>query len=771
MPVDPSKIRVTPISANDPLASYREAALHWFRFGFMVIPVAPSTKIPALKWEPWLAGLSSATIERHWVEHPTHEVGFIVGENIIVFDCDRPASLASLNSIESQCDMRPNMVVKTTKGSHHFYRRASGTFAKADVHSSELHPERIDVLTGPRLVLLPPSTGKTLALASAKNADDLIEADQGLVDAVFVHNGRVAPRKGLIQPAPSRLPENDKGLVRLKALLDHIEPNIGYDDWLHVLMAIHNETDGSENGLAIADAWSSKGQSYRGIADVTMKWNSFKSGIESGYTIGTLIMMVEDKGFDWIDICAATEPPFEKDDEYKPIADPRRSVHKEIGVGGASDKGSPKERDALRTIQQQYGLINMDGKAWVLDRHSLAERTTQGTASKLVLSNKGDGGLFILRALKAQFPQDDAARVLKDFFVSPETICYAGVDFNPSGASKNYLNLWVGPTLTPKAGEWKLIESFLLEVICDNDQKCYDYLVRYIAHALQRPQEKPGILIVLLGGQGTGKGTLARVLRAIWSATFLQVNNIDTVTGNFNAALERVFIVFMDEALFSGDRKASDALKSLVTEPVIHINEKFQPARQTHSYHRFFAATNADHFKNTERDDRRDFVLRVSEGRKGDRPYWDALHHEIDNGGVEAMVHHLLALNLSGFKVRDKPDTKGLLEQKLQSLGHIARWWYDCLTTGELSPEGKWENFIATDAGIELVFDAAGKSIYKKPSRVEFRRELGRLCPSASPAQPMMGNLRQRGLSLPALAQARIEFEQYIGSPIEWEQE
>ncbi len=159
----------------------------------------------------------------------------------------------------------------------------------------------------------------------------------------------------------------------------------------------------------------------------------------------------------------------------------------------------------------------------------------------------------------------------------------------------------------------------------------------------------------------------------------LQVNNVDTVTGTFNAALERSFIVFMDEALFVGDRRASDALKSLVTEPLIHINEKHQPARQTRSYHRFIAATNADHFKNTENDDRRDFTLRVSEIHKGDHDYWKVLYDEIENGGVAAMVHDLYAMDLSEFNVRVKPATKELLEQKLSSLPHIERWWHDCL--------------------------------------------------------------------------------------------
>ena len=105
-----------------------------------------------------------------------------------------------------------------------------------------------------------------------------------------------------------------------------------------------------------------------------------------------------------------------------------------------------------------------------------------------------------MRELKAQFPEVDSTKILKEFFVSSATICYEGLEFNPLGASHNYLNLWVGPTIMPKSGEWKLIRSFLRDVICDGDDECYRYLIRYIAHALKRFEEKPGVMIILLGG-------------------------------------------------------------------------------------------------------------------------------------------------------------------------------------------------------------------------------------------------------------------------------
>lgn len=449
----------------------------------------------------------------------------------------------------------------------------------------------------------------------------------------------------------------------------------------------------------------------------------------------------------------------------------------------ATVKAKPK--NPLAYLQEEFALLNMDGKLFLVDLASIDRRGNDGIAAKICLSNMRDGDLLIRRKLRAAYPNADANSLIRQFLIDPKTRCCNGVEFNPLGNSKNYLNLWVGPTIVPKHGSWTLISAFLLEIICAGDRACYEYLVGFITHALQRPWEKPGVLIALIGGQGIGKGTFGRILRRIWSATYLQINNIDSVTGNFNASLERAFIVFMDEALFSGDRRASDALKSLVTESVIQINEKYQAARQISSYHRFIAATNAEHFKNTERDDRRDFVLRLSEHRKGDHAYWQALHHEIDNGGVEAMVDDMLSADLSGFNIRNKPDTKELMEQKLQSLDSIQRWWYDCLYRGKIEGDEEatnsypgqnaavsnkdWPEFISTISAIDGILRVAGNKVYKKPSAVDVNRALKQLCPSAEQCQyTHKRSMRSRGFRLPLLEHARSEFETFIGGKPIW---
>ena len=148
------------MTSPDTLLPYSNAAKYWHTFGFAVIPIRPGTKLPAVRWDPWLAALSPETISAYWDKHPDHEVGFIVGDDIIVFDADSPESIAALALLEKTFDLSPCLTVNTSKGQHHYFKRAPGTYAKTDSHSTVEHPERIDVKTGRALVVLPPSTGK-----------------------------------------------------------------------------------------------------------------------------------------------------------------------------------------------------------------------------------------------------------------------------------------------------------------------------------------------------------------------------------------------------------------------------------------------------------------------------------------------------------------------------------------------------------------------------------------------------------------------------------
>jgi len=407
-------------------ASNVEGALHWFNFGLDVIPIVPYSKRPPVTWESWLNGLSPQKINRHWSNIPEHEVGFIVSDEFIVLDADSQESITALAAIEKAHGVTPNMVVKTTKGEHHYFKRAKGTFAKSDSHSTKEFPGRLDVKTGRALIILPPSTGKTLIVNAANNASELTEVNQDFIDAVFQHNGRPVPRPTEITRSTrdgSDTPGNN--LTRLRVLLEHISPDCGYENWLHVLMAIYHETDGSEEGFEIADAWSRKGKSYAGAKDIRTKLNSFKSGNGNPITIATIVKMVKDNGADVSAIFAASSEQFEPC-VTEVILPSAKSTNVPVMVEKPS-KDAPEKSNEVNNPLDQYSLRGMSDELEknVVDAVPLlGELALMGQATVLFAApNTGKTMISISLLIDA----------IKDGRVDPAKVYYLNMDDSGTG--------------------------------------------------------------------------------------------------------------------------------------------------------------------------------------------------------------------------------------------------------------------------------------------------------------------------------------------------
>lgn len=251
--------------------------------------MVPGEKRPAVKHYPWLRDLSAEAIVQHWQQNPDREVGAVLDDTHLLLDADTSEAEEALSRIERQFGIKPLLIVKTRRGHHHHYVLKHGTFVKADSHKTDEFPARIDVRAANSSVMLTPSRDKAVYKLEVNHRNELPLVGQDFVDAVFQHNGRDVPR-------PWAPDEDDDGpgtptadVATVAQLLAYIDPDCGYDDWLHVLMAIFNATGGSDSGLELADGWSKKGESYEGRKQVEAKWRSFSLEVSNPVTVGTLI--------------------------------------------------------------------------------------------------------------------------------------------------------------------------------------------------------------------------------------------------------------------------------------------------------------------------------------------------------------------------------------------------------------------------------------------------------------------------------------------------
>ena len=437
---------------------------------------------------------------------------------------------------------------------------------------------------------------------------------------------------------------------------------------------------------------------------------------------------------------------------------------------------------ALDILQLHFCLLKLSGEVRIVEKDDIDAILKGQKNGDISFWDTKSGNLWMKRCLEKQPIASDATKTLADFWKNPNTHVFDEIAFSPLKTPSTTLNYWIGPLVQPQSGQWNLIQEYLQNVICDGNQTLYQYLIQFLAHMVQRPEEKPGVMIILLGRQGTGKGMFFQLLSKLWPRTTLVVSDIAQVVGQFNAALERNFAICMDEAMFSGDKKSQDRLKSLVTEKTVRIEQKYQPSRTIDSIHRIFAASNHEHFSRIEGDDRRSLFIRVSAVRQNDHDYFAQLNVALNDAAViGAMLHDLMQMDLSGFNVRSRPLTQEHDKQKMLSLTGFERYWYEVLCLGkfmqvfdfspsEFSKDWIDHDFVASNSLLRgfKAFDKNSER-YQTIQITEVTNALKRLCPSLKKDRPTVNAKQVRGFKLPTLEVARSEFESAFSVQLEWE--
>jgi putative DNA primase/helicase len=315
------------ISQN--LESKKAAAMQWFELGYQPIPVREGTKLPRLKVKKWLSELSPQTIEQHWADYQNDDIGLYCSNGLVALDSDSPESLEAVIALEKEYGINPLITVKSKKGTHHYFKLGEGVSLKQAGYSTESNPERIDIRCGNSYIIAPPSADKFLIGESILPLNQLEVITQGFADALVSHNGGAhtcekSQSASNCQTRESDATEiatkndlqiegsEDAKLVSLREILSHLDPEEGYSEWVQTLMIIHRETQGSSEGLAIADEWSSRGSSYKGSHEIESKWKSFDGFKGNPVTIASLWKKLSDQGVDPWELKARVEERLEK---------------------------------------------------------------------------------------------------------------------------------------------------------------------------------------------------------------------------------------------------------------------------------------------------------------------------------------------------------------------------------------------------------------------------------------------------------------------------
>jgi hypothetical protein len=419
--------------------------------------------------------------------------------------------------------------------------------------------------------------------------------------------------------------------------LAKLDPDMVHDDWVKVGLGLHSALP--TTGLDIWKAWSMGSDKYEeGICE--LKWRSFKVG--GGVTYATIKHMV--KAVEW----EKNRQGLEKMKESIAKADEKElemSVYKSIRKSDIDDY----ERDILANLismrvkeltgvkpkialirgkikPEARGELVLEDEApawcryWIyinssgefVNKRDMMPRSQQAfnmecgkyipkgengskqSAAKFV----ADGGFVRTVMTKAYLPMLD------------DVIC----KYNGYEVFNTYDRLRApkpADTYTEDGLKACEIVSNHLKLLCNNVDEHHKILMQWVAHNVQYKGKKILWSPLFQSIEGVGKSWFHTLFNVLLGEANVTTVSPSQVTSDFNGWATGRCVNILNEVRIKGHNRydAVNALKPLITDPQIMINEKGQPAYQTLNTSNYICFTNYRDAIPMDEDSRRWWVI------------------------------------------------------------------------------------------------------------------------------------------------------------------
>lgn len=541
--------------------------------------------------------------------------------------------------------------------------------------------------------------------------------------------------------------------------------------WRDVGFAINHQL--GEDGFRIFDEWSKQWGGYDG--DYTRATWETMGATEGAQKTGAFILMLgKSKGVweqprpsaDGFDV--VTEPEGEPPAHLRPKVVTVTNEDEEL-IG-------PAEDDPIGQMNKHHAVVEIGNKVRILE-----EKPGGG----VVILPQTD---FELLFKNKRIPAGPRSTVsLASYWLEHERrrTFHNGLVFKPAGkAPHSTYNLFRGFSAKPNgSGSCTLFLDHLFENVCRGIDAHFHYLVSWMADLIQHPDIKPGVATVLRGRKGAGKDIVARSLGLLFKPNYVNIKQIDHLTGKFNAHMELALLLHVEEGYWAGDKKAEGILKGLITSETVALERKGVDVIQIDSVCRLMITSNEKWVVPATPDERRFFVLEVSDAHRADRKYFGPIIKQLQDGGYGKLLDTLQTWDLNGFDIGDVPDTEGLSGQKVASLKGAPLWWQSILESGELPVENDFvgEGWLTSyvTSPISTFYDAYADWWTKHArfghgdlmSKADLGRVIAEMCPLRTKVQRGPLAARWTAHRFPSLPTCREQFDRYLGSPVTWPEE
>jgi hypothetical protein len=330
-------------------------------------------------------------------------------------------------------------------------------------------------------------------------------------------------------------------------------------------------------------------------------------------------------------------------------------------------------------------------------------------SKKMFILRKPRDLVEVYRRFKSQIEglDDKPVNIMTRWLNNDDTNWYEEMELDPSSTrckNPDIFNMFRGLAISRDKAEssihenedvnilCKPITDHILKIWCRSNKGLGEYLLDWMAHAVQKPWIKLGTTPVLRGGQGSGKGIIIQMLGDILGQVhFSHATDMDVVVGRFQGNDAKTnLLTFLDECTFSGDKKQSSILKGLISEKMRKWEKKFLDPLHLRSFSNYIVASNYEQIVSVECDDRRFICIEVDDKYAGPQKKESAAYF---NNLLTVKIEHFAAFlyrrDLSQFNPKELPDSVYNVYQKIINLDSIDVFIYELIKDWKMkfSPE------------------------------------------------------------------------------------
>ena len=431
----------------------------------------------------------------------------------------------------------------------------------------------------------------------------------------------------------------ERVLDALKAIPNDGE-GVSWDTWNAIAMALHEEFEGSENGLEAFLEWSAQSKKHR-AHECKRKWRSFEFGTEGNIGGGTIMSIARQHGWE------ETQPEdFEDGEDADLLPAKRKGKHKSLM---ADPKGRMLNNLAnaahwLRTNEAFGGMLAFDemqmeavirqpsGEVLPLHDHQI-------TALAEIMQRYG------MKEMSSAKVAEAAALVAREHPFHPVRDWLRRLTWD----GRKRMSTWLPDYLGTSDTDYTRAVGRM-------------FLIAMVARVM-RPGAKVDHMLILQGDQGVGKSSVARLLAGIQHFS----DDLPPMNAGKDLLQHLRGKWLIEVAELDKMRKADvTATKAFLTKAEDRFRAPYARVEETHPRQCvFFGTTNEDVF------------LRDATGA---RRFWPVMVGDIDLAGLEAARDQIFAEAVAAFDAGEQwwPDRE--FERKVIAPRQAAKYVEDVWT-------------------------------------------------------------------------------------------